>query len=385
MYRDGIPWDREQLSRMPRIFPNAVEANGVQSMYYEGLPYEGRRTRVFAHYAMPSNLTGKPVPAMVLVHGGGGTAFAEWVRRWTDRGYAAISMDLEGHLPIRVPGMKQWVSHSWAGPTRDGIFIDCEEPVEDQWMYHAVASVFLAHTIIRSMEHVDPGRIGVTGISWGGIVASLAAGLDERFAFAIPVYGCGYLFDSPNQWGQRFDVMGVKHADFVKQTMDPSAYLSRVRIPMLWINMINDKHFPLTTFCRSYKAAHNGIKQSALCIHPGIGHSHEFGWKPEEIYTFADSIVFNGGGLVHAGELEEKNGTISLPYETDRPLGKAVLFSTHDYSDKFQTVWSKTELSADTDGELTVVFELPPSVSAYFVNLYDDRGNIVSTPIVERC
>ena len=37
--------------------------------------------------------------AMVLVHGGGGTAFDAWVRAWVKAGYAAIAMDTCGALP----------------------------------------------------------------------------------------------------------------------------------------------------------------------------------------------------------------------------------------------------------------------------------------------
>ena len=36
---------------------------------------------------------------MVLVHGGGGQAFAEWATLWAKRGYVAISMDLRGRGP----------------------------------------------------------------------------------------------------------------------------------------------------------------------------------------------------------------------------------------------------------------------------------------------
>ena len=39
---------------------------------------------------MPEHKRGEKVPGMVLVHGGGGTAFASWVKRWNDRGYAAM-------------------------------------------------------------------------------------------------------------------------------------------------------------------------------------------------------------------------------------------------------------------------------------------------------
>ena len=34
-------------------------------------------------------------PAVICVHGGGGTAFPAWVQAWVDRGYAAIALDME--------------------------------------------------------------------------------------------------------------------------------------------------------------------------------------------------------------------------------------------------------------------------------------------------
>ena len=40
-----------------------------------------------------------PLPAMVLVHGGGGKAFREWAELWAERGYVALAMDLAGHGP----------------------------------------------------------------------------------------------------------------------------------------------------------------------------------------------------------------------------------------------------------------------------------------------
>jgi dienelactone hydrolase len=35
-------------------------------------------------------------PGIVLVHGGGGAAFAKWAELWAKRGYAGIAMDLAG-------------------------------------------------------------------------------------------------------------------------------------------------------------------------------------------------------------------------------------------------------------------------------------------------
>ena len=76
---------------------------------------------------------------MVLVHGGGGTAFKEWVEKWNARGYAAISIAVEGQTDKRSEDGESWEKHEWAGPSRVGIYGDAKEEFKDQWMYHAVA------------------------------------------------------------------------------------------------------------------------------------------------------------------------------------------------------------------------------------------------------
>ena len=81
---------------------------------------------------------------MVLVHGGGGTAFAEWVRIWNKRGYAAIAMDTCGALPDRAPEGKPWSPEKkrpeFGGPEGWGGFDQIDEPEIDQWTYHAVSA-----------------------------------------------------------------------------------------------------------------------------------------------------------------------------------------------------------------------------------------------------
>ena len=52
----------------------------MRGLYFEGLPWKGKPTRVFAWYGVPKTAAGAKVPAVVLLYGGGGTAFDEWVR-----------------------------------------------------------------------------------------------------------------------------------------------------------------------------------------------------------------------------------------------------------------------------------------------------------------
>ena len=67
----------------------------VHAIFYDALPWNGKPTRAFAWIGLPAKREGK-VPGMVLIHGGGGTAYKEWVQKWNDQGFAAISIAVEG-------------------------------------------------------------------------------------------------------------------------------------------------------------------------------------------------------------------------------------------------------------------------------------------------
>ena len=112
--------------------PKVHEAEGfkadgtVRAIYYDALTWKGKPTRVFAWIGLPAKREGK-VPGMVLVHGGGGTAFKEWVQKWNAQGFAAISIAVEGQTDVnenKVKGRSSWARHGFAGPARDGTFAD---------------------------------------------------------------------------------------------------------------------------------------------------------------------------------------------------------------------------------------------------------------------
>src|SRR5437588_291486 len=91
------PWDMKALSIAPRMVDDPTRSTeDVKAIFYDGVPWKGRPSRVFAYYGLPKASEGERVPAMVLVHGGGGSAFIPCVRLWTSRGYAAIAMDTCG-------------------------------------------------------------------------------------------------------------------------------------------------------------------------------------------------------------------------------------------------------------------------------------------------
>jgi len=107
----GVEWDVERLRRVPQTYPaGGFHSEGIEALFYDGLPWRGEPTRIFTWLGMPDLEEGERCPGIVLVHGGGGTAFDSWVRLWNERGYAAIGMDLCGCVPEPQPAT--------AGPER---------------------------------------------------------------------------------------------------------------------------------------------------------------------------------------------------------------------------------------------------------------------------
>jgi cephalosporin-C deacetylase-like acetyl esterase len=163
-----FPALKEQFAALGtlREAPAMIPAEGFESnehlkaVYFDARPWKGKPTKVFAWLGMPKNARGK-VPGVVLVHGGGGTAFKEWVTLWNDRGYAAISIAVEGQTDQKDAQAESgsiptgWKQHAWSGPWRKGIYGDVDQPQEDQWMYHAVADTVLANSLLRSLPEVD--------------------------------------------------------------------------------------------------------------------------------------------------------------------------------------------------------------------------------------
>ena len=96
-------WNLQTLMQPPK-FRWEDDHSPVRSLLFEGESLNGNRTEVFAYYSTPGILNGRSgfetdLPAVVLLHGGGGTAFSAWVQMWAERGYAAIAMDLGGKRP----------------------------------------------------------------------------------------------------------------------------------------------------------------------------------------------------------------------------------------------------------------------------------------------
>ncbi len=368
-------WDIDELSVVPTTHPASdFEAAGVGALFYEGLPWRGRPTRVFAWYGRPEGTGDEAVPAMVLVHGGGGTAFADWVRLWVARGYAAIAMDTCGCTAGGEHGNRP--RHDVGGPPGWGGFDQLDEPVEDQWMHHAVADVVLAHSLLRSMPGVDAERVGLTGISWGGIVACTASGIDPRFRLATPVYGCGFLGDF---WRERWAELGPERTEMWLRHWDPSNYLPAAECPMLWMVGTNDLAFPIAQVQKSYRLPQGS---RTVSIRVGMPHSQEEGAAPAEIGVFADSILRGGTPLAHITDQGASGATTWATFESAVPVAAAEVCWTCDGGPWKEREWHVAPATLDAAAGRAEA-AVPEGAMQHFLNLIDERGLFTSAEHVE--
>ena len=313
------------------------------------------------------------IPGMVLIHGGGGTAFAEWVRLWNARGYAAIAMDTCGSVPGGNPGERP--RHAKGGPPGWGGYGQIDRPREDQWAYHAIADVILANSLLRAHPQVDQDRIGVTGISWGGYLCSMVAGVDDRFRFAVPVYGCGFTTD--HAFAKSVTGLGAEQAARWMRWWDPSAYLADVKMPMLWVTGSNDFAYTFNALQKSYRLPKT---PRTLCIRLRMPHGHQPGWAPKEIDAFAESVLNAAPPLIRITGQGEANGNAWATFESASPVAKAELNVTRDSGRWQERKWEALPAQLEAGRAHA---ELPAGTTVYYLNLTDKRGLLVSTEHVE--
>ena len=347
----------------------SIAAGELKAIYFDALEFKGHPTRVYAWLGLPEGASSeRPVPGVVLVHGGGGTAFKDWVRMWNERGYAAISIAVEGQIDERVPDIerRRWIRHEWPGPSRQGIYADSGEALTDQWMYHAVADSILANSLLRSLPEVDAEKVGIKGISWGGIITSTVIGIDTRFTFAIPTYGCGGLHEIDNQYSA-----ALADNDQFQNVWDPLIRIGRATMPALWLSWPGDKHFSLDAQAATYTGA-PGTRMVSLV--PGMRHGHPPAWLRPESYDFADSIVATGLPWCSQTKNTIDGSNVEVEFSCSKSLEEASLMASFGGGHTGSRDWieSDAELSREPNGSWTVNAAVPPGASGWFVNVKAD-------------
>lgn len=234
-----------------------------------------------------------------------------------------------------------------------------------------MADVILAHSLLRSLPEVDSDRIGITGISWGGYLTCIIAGVDKRFKLAAPVYGCGFYLDT--YFIAALNKLTPEQRDRWMRWWDPSVYRHEAQGPFLWVTGAADHFYPLFAFQKSYQ-----LPQGArtLSIRVQMQHGHGPGEIPDEIRVFADSVLKEGIPLARITDQGRNGSEVRATYTARVGVVKAELNHTRDIGPWENRKW---EINAAHLTDTGVTTTLPAGTRVFYLNLFDKRGAVVST------
>lgn len=378
---------------------------GIKAITFDGLDRGALKTKCFAYIGFPQNSNNAKVPAVVLIHGGAGYPFLQWVKEWTNRGYAAIALSTIGVFPLRINSgdvegalEKDW-THELTGvfyedgytstPDNDDMRIRDTQPIDDMWMYHAVSQAILAGKVLESFDVVDNNKIGAVGISWGSVILSITLGYKNNFAYAIPVYGSGYLTESLSYMRYKFILPRVQDLWLAEKNFN------NVKIPVLWICMNNDSCFSANSNSKSYIYTVKNNARTTLSIKSGWIHGHSCCWDInypcKEIYAFADAMVGEGSfpyiekversddGMICAKYAEIPHGDVAatLYYLTEQ-YEYAIPLNMHE--SHIAHKWKKKRAFVDRKNRIVRV-NVPSNATVCYLEIVDKRNNLTVSSI----
>ena len=179
-------WNFRELEKAPQWranpFPDS-DCQGLKAMLVKGKGPKGTEAEFFAYFALPG--TPAPAggyPAALLVHGGGGTAYPRYIRKWTDEGFAVMALDWYNQRPV--------VSNDVFKASETAVGRAELPGGKRNDIVANVANMTLAHSLLRSMPEVNARKTVFVGLSWGSWYGSIVSAVDPRYAGMVQIY-CG--------------------------------------------------------------------------------------------------------------------------------------------------------------------------------------------------
>ena len=276
-------WNLKELS----VFPSFRECTIPETRYEKLKPIlvsgkgpDGTNAEFFAYYAVPEGeMPAGGWPGLVLVHGGGGTAYPNWVREWRDLGFAVIALDWLNQVP--APALTN------VPPNETGVPRLPLPGGRRQNHVANVANIILSHSLLMSFPEVNADRTVLVGLSWGSWYGGCVAAVDSRFRGAVAIYCCDF---NPKQGWQMALVNG--------------RFLHDAKIPMWWSLSTNDQNVTPDTSNAGFEEC---ARFDGCAIVNRLPHSH-IGFSFPSVQRMARYYVGLDKRLPHLGEVSLKDG-----------------------------------------------------------------------------
>jgi cephalosporin-C deacetylase-like acetyl esterase len=346
----------------------------IEELYYQSRSFKRKPVKIFGYFAYPRVHQGK-LPAILLSHGGGGTASRPRAVAWAKRGYAVLAIDLPGK------GENRSSSRSTGPDMNVPVLLRTQPDPSYNYLVHAVAAARNGITYLTQRKEVDPERIGMIGLSWGGVLTLLTNGQDNRLKAAVNVFGAGYIPEGCT-WEDRFFTMSGRERDCWNAYIDPKNFLASQHAPILFITGTNDHCYYLPTFQKSFAAV--GAEKSYWLV-PNLRHKFLASAEGPAL-AWLDSKLKQPSATKSFPQIKElpvfeKAGSVIIPVSTDGAAKRLRLY----YARGGPRRWTAKKWLAVPpylkDG--VYYFSLPTRLlqpeALYFVSVQDARGGAAAS------
>jgi dienelactone hydrolase len=366
------------FTKLPTATVGSVMVSLYQ-VYYTSHDWHGKPVRIFGFYGHPLK-PGKRVPALLLVHGGGGYATLDRVLEAAANGYASLCIDLPGK------GLQRENKSRSTGPDMTVQQIFTVKPdVTDCYIYHAVLAQMRGITLLCNRPEVDANRIGLIGVSWGGATGLLTTSLDTRVKAFVDLYGSGYLWGG-STWHAYLERLPANEFKQWEDNYDASRYVADIHVPVIGVTGTNDNCYYLDRFMRTLG---NIQPTPDLLLRPNLDHRVDeigkhalYHWldtqlkgtvrRPPTIQGFRSQATTTGLRLFvyPGGQAEVSRAEICYGGTGLNGIGWT------------NRTWQTVKCIPDAQHSWWSAEFIPPTQVTYaFATVYFANGSVLSTPV----
>ena len=312
-------WNLGELSAPPPFRPCPAPESAFEDLrplLVKGRGPEKTEAEFFCYYGVPKGA--RPPsgwPGVVLVHGGGGTAYPQYAKMWRDCGFAVIAPDWYNRRP--APGLTN------EAPTQVNVpRVDLPGGKRQDHVAN-VANLILAHSLLRSFPEVDAARTCYVGLSWGSWYGTCVAAVDDRFKGCVEIY-CG-----------DYD----RSKDGAYYSLVNGRFLPMAKVPMWWTVSTNDRNVKPETSNAGFAAC---ADFAGVALVNDLPHSH-IGFEFDSVQRMARHFTGSAKSLPRFGVPRVRDGVVSADIVDDGNGVTEVLlcYTTSDEMPTWKRKWSK--------------------------------------------
>jgi dienelactone hydrolase len=367
----------DPLFDLAAIYQDPVDATTLASETVDGVVFEtieftsrvvdGQPERVQGILALP--VGAQRVPGVFWSMGGMAPAGREFPGRLARQGYACLAIT----LPHKIRNSHR-VPFDTAHPERGNLALLARDQLRGV-------------TVLAQRPEVDPDRLGVAGASYGGVFASMLAGIDPRLKAGFSFFGGGNhaLGTSLPQFCKMATLEDVA---VWNRTIDPALRLRQRDIPFYWGIAVNDHWFHFPAVVKTFTELPGTAKRAAIVPHwqhgftptiddalLGFLNTTPIAPRPQPAYLAPGPVTLAVNG---------NQVTATFAWTGTRPVAKAELIASYGedfnwlgWPQRAAMVFPATIAGQQATATLPIPSRKLPLI--FWANLTDDQGVLTSS------